>query len=119
MTGPHFSEYHNFFGGLYEEVFGSVDSTAEEIRALGAFAPGSLKRFMDLSTIMGEEQVNLDPLVMIQTLYDDNNTVIESLKEANRLAEETGSIGVANYVQDRIDKHMKHKWMLSAHMKRT
>lgn len=119
VTGPLFPMYHDFFGDFYEEVFESVDSTAEQIRSIGAFAPGSYKRFMELSSIMGEEQVNLDPLVMVQTLYEDNNTVIESLKEANRLAEETGSVGLANYLQDRIDKHFKHKWMLSAQLKRT
>ena len=119
VTGPLFPMYHDFFGDFYEEVFGSIDTTAEQIRSLGAFAPGSLKRFMELSTILGDEQVNQDPLVMIQNLYEDNNTLIETLKEANRMAEETDSVGLANYLQDRIDKHFKHKWMLSAQMKRS
>ena len=52
IEGIHFSQYHDFFGNLYEEVFGSIDQTAEQIRALDAYAPGSLKRYKELSEIM-------------------------------------------------------------------
>ena len=41
VTGPNFAQYHEFFGDFYEEVHGSVDTTAEEIRKLGGFAPGA------------------------------------------------------------------------------
>jgi len=33
VVGPDFSQYHDFFGKLYEELFGAVDAIAEHIRA--------------------------------------------------------------------------------------
>ena len=36
VEGPDFAQLHEFFGNLYEEVYnGSIDRTAEYIRALG------------------------------------------------------------------------------------
>ena len=44
VEGVNFPQYHEFFGNLYEEVHSAIDKIAEEIRALDAYAPGSLKR---------------------------------------------------------------------------
>ena len=112
VTGPQFPMWHDFFGDFYGEVYGSIDSIAEEIRTLDAFAPGSLSRFKELGTINDEERINLPPVEMVKQLLKDNDTVLENLKKCNKLAEDFGVIGLANFLQDRIDKHSKHKWML-------
>jgi starvation-inducible DNA-binding protein len=112
VTGPLFPMWHEFFGDFYEEVNGSVDAIAEEIRTLDSFAPGSLSRFRELSTIQDEERINLPPVEMASQLLQDNNTIIDNLMRCNSLAEDFKVIGLANFLQDRIDKHHKHKWML-------
>lgn len=112
VTGPLFPMWHEFFGDFYEEVNGSVDAIAEEIRTLDSFAPGSLSRFRELSTIQDEERINLPPVEMAGQLLQDNNTIIDNLMRCNSLAEDFKVIGLANFLQDRIDKHHKHKWML-------
>ena len=53
VEGPDFAQYHEFFGNFYESVYGNVDKIAEEIRALDAYAPGSLGRFQELTGIKG------------------------------------------------------------------
>jgi len=45
VEGPNFPQYHELFGDLYSDVHGSVDNYAEHLRALQAYAPGSLGRF--------------------------------------------------------------------------
>jgi starvation-inducible DNA-binding protein len=42
VEGIEFSQYHEFFGELYEDVYGAVDPTAENIRQLDVYAPVSL-----------------------------------------------------------------------------
>ena len=42
VIGPDFPQLHDFFGNLYEELHGAIDPLAEHIRALDAFAPGTL-----------------------------------------------------------------------------
>lgn len=111
VEGPNFSEYHAFFGGLYEETWGAVDAIAEHIRTLDAYAPGSFSRFRELSTIADENNIP-DAKAMISKLYDDNKKVIESLKSAQKVAGDVGAVGIQNFFQDRIDIHFKHDWML-------
>ena len=113
VTGPNFPQYHEFFGNLYEEVHGSVDQFAEEIRALGAYAPGSLQRFKELSKV--DDELNVpNSMTMIRELSLDNDRIISMLEEINKLASENGKSGLSNFIEDRIDKHSKHAWMLRA-----
>ena len=49
VEGSNFPQYHDFFGNLYQELHGAVDPIAEEIRALDAYVPGSLSRFLELT----------------------------------------------------------------------
>lgn len=113
VIGPNFSEYHSFFGSLYEELFGAVDSIAEQIRAVNSFAPSSLDRLKELTRI---EESDTIPTAerMFQVLINDNNIVLDSLKQAFDLAEKNEELGLANFLQDRMDIHKKHGWMLRA-----
>jgi starvation-inducible DNA-binding protein len=111
VEGPDFAQYHEFLGNLYEEAFGAVDPIAEHIRALNSYAPGSLTRFAQLSVI--DDQINIpNALKMIKELEMDNNKLKDELTKAYKLAETANEAGLSNFLQDRIDIHAKHGWML-------
>lgn len=113
VEGPNFPQYHEFFGKLYEEVYSSIDSTAEEIRALGAYAPGSFSRFRELSDIEDETTIPI-PAEMFRKLLADNQVIIETLTTAFGLADNFNEQGLADYIAGRIDAHKKHDWMLKS-----
>jgi len=113
VEGINFPQYHDFFGKLYEEVHGAVDPIAEQIRALDAYAPGALQRFKELSSITDENTIP-SAMIMCQRLMDDNDKVISDLMFAYNEAEKQKQLGLANFLQDRIDIHKKHRWMLKA-----
>ena len=111
VTGPNFPQYHEFFETLYTDVWGAVDGIAEHIRAVKGFAPGSLSRFIDMTTI--KDQVDVVPAdQMISIAIQDNDKVIDALTQAYLSAEQAAEHGLANFLQDRIDIHKKHGWML-------
>lgn len=112
-----FSMHHDFFGDLYEEVHGSIDGLAEVIRTLNEYAPGSFKRFSELSAI-GDQTGILSVEQMMVELYADNNKVLEVLRAAYKTAESTMAFGPANFLQDRIQAHDKHAWMLRSFIKK-
>jgi starvation-inducible DNA-binding protein len=116
VEGPDFAQYHEFLGDFYAEVFGAVDTIAELIRTLDAYAPGSFSRFQQLSTIEDELTVPKG-IVMIARLYSDNQRVLATLTDAYRMAESAGKLGVSNAIQDRITAHEKHGWMLRSFTK--
>lgn len=116
VEGPNFPEYHKFFGDLYEEVHDSIDDIAEHIRAINAYAPGSLERFKELSVIKDETSIPTC-MVMVKKLLEDNQKVMNVMTIAYQEAEKQKEIGLANYLQDRIDIHKKHAWMLRSSIK--
>ena len=116
IEGPNFPQYHDFLQNLYQEVFASVDTFAELIRSLDSYAPGTLTRFKELTTIE-EAEVVPDAMTMMRNLYDQNNMMLVSLLKAYKLADEEDEIGCANFLQDRIQAHEKHGWMLRSILK--
>jgi len=116
VEGMFFKQLHDLFGAIYEEVYGSVDTFAEEIRALGTYAPGSFSRFASLSVIEDETQIP-DAKTMIEQLYSDNNKVIEMLTNCFEISEQNGQHGFSDFIAGRIDAHKKHSWMLRATLK--
>jgi starvation-inducible DNA-binding protein len=113
VTGPNFAQYHTFFGDIYEEVHGSIDTTAEEIRKLGSFAPGSLSRFSELKDIEDETTIP-ESAIMFARLARDNDIVIQNLYNARKIAEEIEAAGTLDYIEARIGVHEKHAWMLKS-----
>jgi len=111
VEGPNFPQYHEFLGNIWEETFGSVDGIAEHLRTLGAYAPASFLRYKELSIVSDEANVP-EPISMISKLRNDNQAIIEQLTKTQALAEQAKKMGLANYLQDRIDAHEKHGWML-------
>lgn len=113
VEGPNFPQYHEFLGKLYEEVYSSIDTLAELIRTTDSYSPGTLTRLKELTTIE-ESEVVPDAKTMMLNLLQDNNKVLLSLTVAYQVADEDGELGIANFLQDRIQAHQKHGWMLKA-----
>lgn len=115
VKGQDFFQYHEFFGNLYEDIFESVDKTAEEIRALNGIAYGSLTQYESLSAVKDQTSV---PSIqeMVSITYRDNETIIGILMEVHQAAERENQKGLLNYIEERLDVHKKHGWMLRSSM---
>jgi starvation-inducible DNA-binding protein len=117
VEGPNFNEYHSFFSGIYDAASDDVDTVAEHIRALNAYAPGSFRRFLELTTIQDEDTVPI-AIEMIARTYADNQKILASAKAAHTAADELGERGVVNFLEGIIDAYEKQAWMLRATTKR-
>jgi starvation-inducible DNA-binding protein len=116
VEGSNFPQYHELFGTIYEEVYGNIDKFAEEIRASGAYTPGSFTRFSALSMIDDETQV-LPAESMLVELLEDSNKMQEMFRIVFRAAEELGLHGLSDFLASRQDAHAKHSWMLRSTLK--
>ena len=118
VEGKDFPQLHEFFGNVYDDIYGSVDKMAEEIRALGFYAPRNLDEVYKNKTI-DAENVGVNPNTMLADLLVANN---ETLNVLNKLFDELTSAkkqGFANFIAERIDAHSKHGWMLKSILKGT
>jgi starvation-inducible DNA-binding protein len=117
VEGPDFAQLHKFFGKIYEEVYAnSIDQTAEFIRILDDYTPGSFERFAELSEISGQLRVPRARL-MIEELFADAERMIDLLNRVFAAAESENQQGIMDFLAGRIDAMGKHRWMLRSFLK--
>ncbi len=117
VEGPDFAQLHEFFGNIYEEVYeNSIDQTAEFIRILDDYTPGSFERFAELSLITGQTKIPRARL-MIEELFNDAEQLIALLNQTFDAAEAEDQQGICDFLAGRIDAMGKHRWMLRSFLK--
>jgi starvation-inducible DNA-binding protein len=117
VEGSDFAQLHKFFGKIYEEVYdNSIDQTAEFIRILDDYTPGSFERFAELSQVPGQLKVPRARL-MIQELLADCQTMIDLLNSTFASAESENQQGIMDFLASRIDAMGKHRWMLRSFLR--
>ena len=114
VKGSDFSEYHKLFNEIYEDVYGSVDPIAENLRKLGSLAPFTLASFIALRGIEDAPTILQDPMALAMDLLAANDIVIDQISDSFDCATACGQQGVANFLADRLDKHQFWKWQLTA-----
>ena len=116
VEGPLFYQLHLLFERIYTEVYGSIDTFAEQLRALQVHAPASLQKFSMLTQVKDENEV-LDFQGMLRELLEDSDRMANIFRITFDMAEQTGDHGLSNFLADRQDAHKKHSWMLRSSLK--
>ena len=114
VMGDDFVQFHELFGEIYEDVWGSLDPTAENIRKLDAFPPSSLKEIVAKAEITPGTGPVTDPQESLKELIALNDGVIKCLNEAFAAADKDNEQGIANFLADRIDQHQKWRWQMKS-----
>ncbi len=113
-----FSQLHNLFQDLYEELAEHLDLVAERIRMLGEKSPGSirelneLKRLKDTGVVAWADE-------MIEQLSNDYKSLIEFLKEDIDQADKEGDPGTADLLTNILRSYEKNHWFLVSHLKKS
>lgn len=116
VEGALFPQLHTLFETIYDEVYDSIDSFAENIRKIGAYTPASFSRFSVLTIVDDENQV-LPAEAMIMELLQDSEQMEEMFKILFRASEELEEYGISDFLASRQDAHAKHSWMLRSTLK--
>lgn len=114
VEGINFSEYHEFFGDLYDELFTAVDLIAERIRIIDAYAPISISDLLSSKTVEEDISKPVGINSMLTNLEAANSQVIVSLKAAFNFAEAANDQGLMDFITGRLDTHAKHAWMIKS-----
>lgn len=114
--GETFYQNHKLLQKIYEDFEGAVDTNAEWIRKLGAYAPFKIARFAELMTI-DEPDVTSDYEVMFADLLESISDVLEDLKNIFDMAAAEREQGLCNFLADRMDMHRRWMWMLRVTIK--
>lgn len=115
VVGRSFHQDHTFFQMLYEDIEGSIDPLAENIRKAGGLAPSGLSDFQALRTIEDGPRSG-DGTVFMSALLEANTVLIRSLTTLFEVADGENQQGIADFAAGRVDMHQKWDWQLRAHL---
>jgi starvation-inducible DNA-binding protein len=116
IEGSDFYQYHNFFQEIYEDAYSAVDPTAEYIRSLEDYAPGSLTRYHELTRIQDQTKVPRAQL-MIAELLADSEIMVNLLNECFAAATAENKQDIANFIAERLSATNKYAWQLRSFLK--
>lgn len=116
VEGMFFTQLHEFFGELADDAYGATDPLAEYIRALQAYAPFKMSRFLEMSSVK-ETEVGADCHMMIQDLLVSTNQIIMCVNRAFSIANAANEQGIANFLAERDSAHKKYAWQLRSLLK--
>lgn len=114
VKGSNFSERHEFFAEIYEDLDSSVDPLAENILKQGHDAPYMLQDFVSLTNIDPQIRMTGWDRPMLGSLVEVNAVTIAGLKDLFDIANECREQGLADFIGGRIDMHQKWQWQLKA-----
>lgn len=117
VEGSDFPQYHAFFDTLYGDVSDTIDKIAEYVRILGAYTPGSLTRYAELSIIQDQTKIPRAELMFAETLQDCEKMiqlVVAMFDEATQERQQ----GIANYMAELQDLYGKKAWFIRSILKK-
>ena len=111
VTGPMFQTLHLMFETQYTELALAVDAIAERIRSIGFPAPGTYKKYVELSSIKVVEGI---PKAedMIRLLVEGQEAVVRTARSLFPVVEKANDEATADLLTQRIQLHEKTAWML-------
>lgn len=117
VEGADFYSKHKFFEDQYEQLDDIMDDVAERMRALGHYAPATLKAFLELTSLSEQSRSKNNSHGFIQELLRDHEAVIMNLRSRiNQFANEYHDAGTSDFVTGLMETHEKMAWMLRAHL---
>ncbi len=111
VEGPMFNTLHQMFMEQYTELWNSLDLIAERIRALGSYAPGSNKKYAQLSSIP-EAEDGVPAKEMIRQLLEGHEAVSKTARSVYPSAEAGSDEATLDLLTQRLQVHEKTAWML-------
>lgn len=113
-----FHSKHLFFEAQYNQLEEFIDSVAERIRAIGHYAPATMKSFLQLTHLTEYSERTNDSPGFIKELLEDHESIIEFLRaNINPFAEQYHDLGTSDFITGLMQDHEKMAWMLRSHLK--
>lgn len=112
VTGIHFSDYHKFFEGLYDDSAENIDEIAERIRMLGDKTQANMKFFLEKSFLSEETNLEITSADMVKSLLSDTEKTIQELRNAIEVISDTNDSWTEDFLIALMQKHEKNAWML-------
>ena len=112
VSGPHFRDYHLLLDEQADQIFASTDVIAERVRKIGNNTLRSIGDIARHQSIKDNDKNYVDPQEMLAELREDNQKVVEAMREAHSLCDDGEDVATASLLEVFIDEAEKRVWFL-------
>ena len=112
ISGPHFRDYHLLLDEHSEQILAAVDDLAERVRKIGGTTLRSVGQVVRLKRIQDNDEDFVAPLDMLGELMADNKAMIQTMREAHKLADKHEDVATASLLEKFIDGAERRTWFL-------
>lgn len=118
VKGNSFMELHKLFEAQYTQLEEAIDEIAERINKLGSPVIGTLKEFIENSSLKETPGKNPDQNGMLKELLNDHETVIKALRKHIEDCDEKYKDAVtADFLTGLMAQHETIAWILRRYFK--
>lgn len=113
VVGPQFLTLHKLWEEHYNVLTENIDAMAERIRSRGGYPIGTMKGFLEVTSL--DEHPGDVPLAtgMVDILIGDHEQVIRNLRDHIDLCgEKFHDVGTADFLTGLMEQHEQIAWML-------
>ncbi len=114
VTGPRFRDLHLLFDEQAIEIRDQIDAIGERVRKNGAMTLTSIGSVAGATQIKDQDDTSLAPEKMVKELRDDNQKMVDSLKELKKHAEAAGDNATDGLLDDWTDMAEERVWFLTS-----
>jgi len=115
--GPLYRDLHLFFDELANDALAEFDPLAERLRMLGA-DPVSTPREIEEAATVAIAQGKLPPAEMLAEALNNERRIIDEMRAAARIADESGDPGTNDLFATTVQTHEKHAWFIEEFLRK-
>jgi starvation-inducible DNA-binding protein len=112
LYGSHFRDYHELFDEHAEAILESIDIMAERVRRVGGMTIRSINHVGQLQTIEDDNSTLVPAGEMVRILMEDNGRIAKNIREAIEVCDQNRDSPTSNLLQDILGKTERRKWFL-------
>lgn len=116
VKGKSFFVLHSKLEEYYNGVNSEIDKVAEKILMLGGQPLGTMKDYLNTSSIKEAENVKISGDVVIKNLLEDFSYCKQKAEAIKVKADESNAFIISSYLDGVIDEYSKACWMLQQSM---
>lgn len=113
IKGSDFFVVHEKLEEYYNKINDQIDEVAEHILTLNAQPLGTLKNYLDTTTIAEAKDEKICSAEIYKNIVKDFETLLERVKQIKEEAEKEKEYGTSSLVDEYILDYSKILWMLN------
>ena len=117
VVGKGFFAIHSKLEEYYDGINAQIDDVAERILSIGATPLGTLKDYLEITTVKEAENKEISGICALASVKSEFEAMLAQVKEIKETADEEKDFGTSAMMDEYISEYEKNIWMLTAFSK--